>query len=911
MLKLREFIKRIRACKTLDEERCLCNKESAEIRNLKKETAQKLAVRSMTKCMAMSLMGYPTEFIQMTCISLLASPNFTQKRLAYLGICMLLDEKSEILLLCSNIIKKDLGSNNRFVVAAALTTIGEVGTPDMCRDTCPELIKCLNSTNPYIKKKAALALSKVVRSCPELIETVEPQLSTIFEDKNHGVLLSGLALVEQVFKAEPKTVKKYKKYISPLCKYLKNLISSSYAPDYDVNGIADPFLQVRILEVLAHFGKSSSKENEELESLLNSIPSNTDTTRKNTGNSVLYELVRCIFSYDSSKSLKGLGGSILGQFLANKDNNYKYLALNTLNDIAKIDIETVQKHKNVILEFLKDPDIAIKRRSLDLTYLIVNTENIRQIVTETLDFINSTSNVEFKLELTSKIFYSLEKYSPSLKWEIDVLLKMLCLCEDSINDEIVWKITNLILTTKELQQYSMFRYFLAMQNMLEDTDVESLYTVGITILGELFKLIIGVSTTDEEGNTITITEEQIVDLMVNLDKSSDTSEQLRELLMNATFKMIGKLSPESDEKLKKILQNETRSFYPEVQERANEYITFTQIAGGDMQLQITDNIPVPKVDEEDAEACGEKAGIGDEPKIEHKETIVEDYETDKGYRNLINGANIDDVNKGGIGGGISKPKPPKKVKKKEKKEESKKDSLPVEEPIGVPENKVEQPAQPQQQMGGGINLLDDIFGVSSNTNTNTNPPPTANNNNNNDIFSLLGNMGSGNATNTNPQQPSGGLMDLNSIISGGSQPQAAPSSGGSPFDFMNMGNNAGSNNMNAGVDTSNMKEVFKNNDITIYSSLNQNNNVYNGAFYVSNNTGSQINDVTINFLVKKYISCQVLSTSAKDLSPNASMGIKKEVSMTNNDPNKNVVIKLNINYNKEGNSINESKVITL
>ena len=369
-----------------------------------------------------------------------------------------------------------------------------------------------------------------------------------------------------------------------MIKYLKNLISTSYAPEYDVNGITDPFLQVRILEILGFFGRASKSENEELEALLNSIPSNTDTTRKNTDNSVLYELVRCIFSYDSSKSLKGLGGSILGQFLSNKDNNYKYLALNTLNDIAKIDIDTVQKHKNVILEFLKDPDIAIKRRSLDLTYLIVNTENIRQIVIETLDFINSTTNVEFKLELTSKIFYSLEKYSPSLKWEIDVLLKMLCLCEDSINEEIIWKIINLILNTKELQQYAMFRYFLAMQSMLEDSVVEALYHVGITILGELFKLIIGVSTTDEEGKTITITEDQIIDLVTALDKSSDTSETLRELLMNACFKMLGKMSPESDEKLKKILHTESKSFYPEVQERENEYITFTQIAKGDMQL---------------------------------------------------------------------------------------------------------------------------------------------------------------------------------------------------------------------------------------------------------------------------------------------------------------------------------------
>ena len=868
MLKLREFIKRIRACKTLDEERSLCNKESAEIRNLKKETAQKLAVRSMTKCMAMSLLGYQTEFIHMTCISLLASQNFTQKRLAYLGICMLLDEKSDILLLSSNIIKKDLASNNKYIVAAALNTIGEIGTADMCRDTCPEIIKCLNSTNPYIKKKAALALSKVVKSCPELIETVQQNLSTIFEDKNHGVLLAGLALAEQVFKAEPKTVKKYKKYLSPLCKLLKSLINTSYAPEYDVNGITDPFLQIRILEVLGFFGRASSKENEELEALLTSIQSTTDTTRKNTGNAVLYELVRCIFSYDSSKTLKSLGGSILGQFLNNKDNNYKYLALNTLNDIAKIDIDTVQKHKNVILEFLKDPDIAIKRRSLDLTYLIVNTENIRQIVTETLDFINSTSNVEFKLELTSKIFYSLEKYSPSLKWEIDVLLKMLCLCEDSINEEIIWKIINLILNTKELQQYAMFRYFLAMQNMLEDSDVEALYHVGIAILGELFKLIVGVSTTDEEGKTITITEEQIVDLIIALDKSTDTSETLRELLMNTCFKMIGKLSPETDEKLKKILHTESKSFYPEVQERANEYITFTQIAKNDMQLKITSNVPVPEFEKDENENSNNN--VGEEPGVEHKDTIVEEYETDKGYRSLINGASVT-----GDNSGMQKQKKPKKKKQ---------------EGDGMQNIQNFQP-QPQEQkpQPQGMDLFGDIFGGGSTTTTNTNPQPASSGN---DIFNLLGNMG-GATSNANNPPTQGGLMDLNSILSGNASnnpPQQQPQQSNAP---------------------SNMVEIYKNGDITIYSGLMKNNNIYSGSFFVSNNTGSGLSQVELNLYVKKHISCQIHATSGKDLAPNASLGIRKDVTMTNNDPNKKVVFKMEIKYVKDGNNVSESKVITL
>ena len=163
-------------------------------------------------------------------------------------------------------------------------------------------------------------------------------------------------------------------------------------------------------------------------------------------------------------------------------------------------------------------------------------------------------------------------------------------------------------------------------------------------------------------------------------------------------------------------------------------------------------------------------------------------------------------------------------------------------------------------------------------------------------------------SNTNPSTGAnqGNLMDLNSILTGNnSQPQQS-SGGGMNLDFMGMGGQPQQSNT-----PPNLKEVFKNNDITVFSSLNQNNNVYNGSFYISNNTSSQINDVVVNFLVKKYISCQVHSTSGKDLPPNASLGIKKDVTMTNNDPNKGCIIKIAINYNKDGNTINDSKVVTL
>jgi AP-1 complex subunit gamma-1 len=123
---------------------------------------------------------------------------------------------------------------------------------------------------------------------------------------------------------------------------------------------------------------------------------------KNTGNAVLYELVRTIISIESNSGLKSLGSTILGKFLVHKDNNYKYIALNTLQDVAKIDLNGVQKHKTTILDCLKDTDISIKRRSLDLIYLIINSSNIKQIIKEFLNFLLVAEN-EFKYELTTKV----------------------------------------------------------------------------------------------------------------------------------------------------------------------------------------------------------------------------------------------------------------------------------------------------------------------------------------------------------------------------------------------------------------------------------------------------------------------------------------------------------------------------
>ena len=54
-------------------------------------------------------------------------------------------------------------------------------------------------------------------------------------------------------------------------KYEKSLLSVSYSPEFDVNGITDPFLEARILEVMAYTAKGSKVLSDELGDLNESI----------------------------------------------------------------------------------------------------------------------------------------------------------------------------------------------------------------------------------------------------------------------------------------------------------------------------------------------------------------------------------------------------------------------------------------------------------------------------------------------------------------------------------------------------------------------------------------------------------------------------------------------------------------
>lgn len=82
-----------------------------------------------------------------------------------------MDETTEILMMVTNSIKKDLNEKgNNFVIALGLTAIAEISTEEMCRELYPEVKRLMKTGSSYIKVKACLAAIRTIKNIPDTIE---------------------------------------------------------------------------------------------------------------------------------------------------------------------------------------------------------------------------------------------------------------------------------------------------------------------------------------------------------------------------------------------------------------------------------------------------------------------------------------------------------------------------------------------------------------------------------------------------------------------------------------------------------------------------------------------------------------------------------------------------------------------
>ncbi|MBN3319813.1 AP1G1 protein, partial [Atractosteus spatula] len=575
-IRLRELIRTIRTARTQAEEREMIQKECAAIRSSFREEDNTYRCRNVAKLLYMHMLGYPAHFGQLECLKLIASQKFTDKRIGYLGAMLLLDERQDVHLLMTNCIKNDLNHSTQYVQGLALCTLGCMGSSEMCRDLAGEVEKLLKTSNSYLRKKSLQCnvlcsqgiipyevLIHVIRKVPELMEMFLPATKNLLSEKNHGVLHTSVVLLTEMCERSPDMLAHFRKLVPQLVRILKNLIMSGYSPEHDVSGISDPFLQVRILRLLRILGRNDDDSSEAMNDILAQVATNTETS-KNVGNAILYETVLTIMDIKSESGLRVLAINILGRFLLNNDKNIRYVALTSLLKTVQTDHNAVQRHRSTIVDCLKDLDVSIKRRAMELSFALVNGNNIRGMMKELLYFLDSC-DPEFKADCASGIFLAAEKYAPSKRWHIDTIMRVLTTAGSYVRDDAVPNLIQLITNSVEMHAYTVQRLYKA---LLEDISQQPLVQVASWCIGEYGDLL--VSGQCEEEEPIQVTEDEVLDVLEGLLVSNLSSPVTRGYSLTAIMKLSTRFTS-SVNRIKKVVSIYGSSIDVELQQRAVEY----------------------------------------------------------------------------------------------------------------------------------------------------------------------------------------------------------------------------------------------------------------------------------------------------------------------------------------------------
>ncbi|GMN41659.1 hypothetical protein TIFTF001_010873 [Ficus carica] len=576
------MIRAIRACKTAAEERAVVRKECAAIRASINENDQDYRHRNLAKLMFIHMLGYPTHFGQMECLKLIASAGFPEKRIGYLGLMLLLDERQEVLI--------DLNHTNQYIVGLALCALGNICSAEMARDLAPEVERMLQFRDPNIRKKnnqltyllykseikrkgdwknftkpAALCSIRIIKKVPDLAENFINPAASLLKEKHHGVLITGIQLCTDLCKVSAEALEYFrKKCTEGLVKTLKDVVNSPYAPEYDIAGITDPFLHIRLLRLLRVLGQGDADASDCMNDILAQVATKTESN-KNAGNAILYECVETIMSIEDNGGLRVLAINILGRFLSNRDNNIRYVALNMLMKAITVDAQAVQRHRATILECVKDSDASIRKRALELVFLLINESNVKPLTKELIDYLE-VSDQEFKGDLTAKICSIVAKFSPEKIWYIDQMLKVLTEAGNFVKDEVWHALIVVISNASDLHGYTVRALYRAFQT----SEQESLVRVAVWCIGEYGDLLVNnVGMLDIE-DPITVTESDAVDVVEIVIQRHTSDLTTKAMAFIALLKLSSRF-PSCSERIKEIIVQYKGNLVLELQQRSIEF----------------------------------------------------------------------------------------------------------------------------------------------------------------------------------------------------------------------------------------------------------------------------------------------------------------------------------------------------
>jgi len=346
----------------------------AEVSTLKvkmaaKDVTPKKMKEYLMRMIYVEMLGHDASFGHIHAVQMANSRNILEKRMGYLAVTLVLNPDHQFMLLLINTMQKDMRSDNVLEVSMALGVVCKLVSVETVPALLPLVVKLLDHKEGLVKKKAVMALHRFNSLDPTSTAPLNSNIRKALCDSNISVMYASLHLLHDLAIARPAA---YKDLIPDFVSILKQVIEHRLPREYDYHRMPAPWIQLKLLQILAVLGASDKAASEGMYEVLREVMKRADVGI-NVGYAIVYECVRTITSIYPDQSLIEDAALSISRFITSENHNLKYLGITALASIVQIDPKYAAEHQLVVIDSLEDPDETLKRKTLDLLYSVRNT----------------------------------------------------------------------------------------------------------------------------------------------------------------------------------------------------------------------------------------------------------------------------------------------------------------------------------------------------------------------------------------------------------------------------------------------------------------------------------------------------------------------------------------------------------
>ncbi|XP_066595892.1 AP-3 complex subunit delta-1 isoform X2 [Prorops nasuta] len=426
------------------------------IEEIKQELRQdnvSVKANAVAKLTYLQMLGYDISWAGFNMIEVMSSVKFTYKRIGYLAASQSFHADTELLMLTTNMIRKDLNSQSQYDAGLALSGLSCFISSDLARDLVSDIMTLLTSTKPYLRKKAVLMMYKVFLRFPEALRPAFPRLKEKLEDPDSGVQSAAVNVVCELARKNPKN------YLSLAPIFFKLMTTSS-----------NNWMLIKIIKLFSTITLIEPKLGTRLTQPLIDLISSTSAM------SLLYECINTVIAVliSISSGMPNHSDSIqlcvqkLRILIEDSDQNLKYLGLLAMSKILKTHPKSVQAHKDLIMQCLDDKDESIRLRALDLLYGMVSKKNLMEIVKKLMVHMDKAEGTTYRDELLSKIIQICSQnnyqFITYFEWYISVLVELTRMEGTKHGPLVATQLLDVAIRVQAIRKYAVQQCALLLEN---------------------------------------------------------------------------------------------------------------------------------------------------------------------------------------------------------------------------------------------------------------------------------------------------------------------------------------------------------------------------------------------------------------------------------------------------------------